>query len=105
MKYDSKKFSTWLTVKEGQLPGLTNLLTLAKSEILIIGAVVFELYEIQGWITPLQRKTGDIDLSVGLVESDDDYNAAKSILIENKYSVDDLYPYRYHSPKKIPGGY
>lgn len=106
MKYDVNKLKSWLPQKEAQLPGLTSLLTNSKADILIIGAAVFELYELQGWLPPFKRKTGDIDLSVGLInDDDDDYQAAKQILLDHKYKLDEEHPYRYHSPKKIPGGY
>lgn len=105
MKFDVNKLKTWMPTREQQLPGITTLLTNSKAEILIIGAAVFEFYEMQDWIAPLKRKTGDIDLSVGLFESDADYKSAKAVLESNKYTVDEYHPYRYHSPKKIPGGY
>lgn len=105
MKFDSGKLKPWLPQKESQLPGLKSLLTESNADILIIGAAVFELYELLGWLPPLKRKTGDIDLSVGLVEDDKDYQAAKKILIDQKYQADEQLPYRYHAPKKIPGGY
>lgn len=105
MKFDENKLKPWLPRKELQLPGLTKLLTNSKAEILIIGAAVFEFYEMQGWTVPLKRKTGDIDLSIGLLESDSDYRIAIEILESEKYKVDEYHPYRYHSPKKVPGGY
>jgi hypothetical protein len=105
MKFDVNKLKTWMPTREQQLPGITKLLANSKAEILIIGAAVFEFYEMQDWIVPLRRKTGDIDISVGLLESDADYKSAKAILDSNKYKVDAYHPYRYHSPKKTPGGY
>jgi hypothetical protein len=105
MNFDPEKLRTWMQSKELYLPGIAALLTQSKAEILIIGAAVFELYEMQGWITPLKRRTSDIDLSIGLLEGDDDYTAAKATLATQNYRLDDTHPYRYHSPRKIPGGY
>jgi hypothetical protein len=42
--------------KAAFLPGLSALFLKTKSDILNIGASVFELYEIQGWIVPFKRK-------------------------------------------------
>lgn len=105
MKYNATKLKSWVREKEAFLPGLSKLFSDAESNILIIGASVFELYEIQGWIIPFKRKTGDIDLSIGIIGDDSLYSASKSILISLNYKVDQQHPYRYHPPRMIPGGY
>lgn len=105
MNYSYEKVKNWMTSKDYCLPGVSNLTQEIGSEVLIIGAAVFELYELQGWITKLQRKTGDIDLSVGLVGDDSTYNNGKAFLAKMNYKVDEVHPYRFHPAKKIPGGY
>ncbi len=105
MKFDAAKLKNWVAGKEVYLPGLGELFSKTKSDILIIGASVFELYEIQGWIVPFKRKTGDIDLSIGIISDDSLYAEGKDILLSLKYTVDGHHPYRYHPPKMHPGGY
>jgi predicted nucleotidyltransferase len=105
MKFEVSKLNNWQLAKEGQLPGLTELFNNIASKILIIGAAVFELYELQGWMPPLKRKTGDIDLSVGIVGTDSNYQFAKTVLLKHKYQQDEHFPYRFHPAQKILGGY
>lgn len=96
----------WTQSKEHFLPGLHELFGgPTASNILIIGASVFELFNIQDWTPDLKRQTGDIDLSVGLISDDSLYVAAKNVLLAQNYKVDPLHPYRYHPKKRIPGGY
>lgn len=87
------------------LPGVSKLSEEIGTELLVIGAAVFELYELQGWITKLQRKTGDLDLSIGLVGDDFAYKKGKAFLMKQDYSIDTVHPYRFHPKKKIPGGF
>lgn len=105
MNYEKSKLKGWLQTKEPSLPGITDLLSQAKSEILIIGAAVFELYEIQKWIPPFKRKTGDIDLSIGILTDNSLYEEKKSLLVSLQYAQDRSHPYRFHPPRAIPGGY
>lgn len=105
MNYDYSKVKNWLSSKDYYLPGISDITQLAGGEILIIGAAVFELYELQGWIKKLQRKTGDIDLSVGLISNDSAYKEVKKILTIKNYKQDKIHPYRFHPEKIIPGGY
>ncbi len=105
MKFDVNKLSSWTDSKELYLPGMKQLFKQSKSDILIVGAAVFELYELQGWIPGLKRKTGDIDLSVGVFSNSSFYDSVKAHLLSLGYKVDDYHPYRYHPAKKIPGGY
>lgn len=105
MKFDKKKLQNWAATKESSLPGLAQLFAQSASNILVIGASVFELYHLQGWIPPLKRKTGDIDLSIGIIGNDSLYQAGKEILLSLQYTVDEVHPYRYHPFKKLPGGY
>lgn len=105
MNYNYGKVKTWMASKNNYLPGFSHLTKKIGAEVLVIGAAVFELYELQGWITKLQRKTGDIDLSVGLISDDSAYNRGKAFLTKMNYRVDDIHPYRFHPEKKIPGGY
>lgn len=87
------------------MPGLSILFSKSKSDILIISAAVFELYQIQGWTPPFKRKTGDIDLSIGIKSDASLYESGKNILIGLSYTVDKHHPYRFHPPKRLLGGY
>ncbi|MBI2604782.1 MAG: hypothetical protein HYW49_01755 [Deltaproteobacteria bacterium] len=66
MQADTEKASKWLIDSTVALPALDSILSQAKSEVLIIGAGVFSIYQEQDWIPQFKRKTGDLDLSVGL---------------------------------------
>jgi hypothetical protein len=105
VNYDYEKVKNWLKSKDHYLPGISDLSTATRGEVVIIGAAVFELYERQGWITKLLRTTGDIDLSVGLINDDLAYSKAKGFLINRNYSQDPTHPYRFHPERKIVGGY
>jgi predicted nucleotidyltransferase len=106
MEFDVLEMQGWVQSKEYFLPGLSELFGKSNSaQILIIGASVFELYNIQGWIPKLNRQTGDIDLSVGVIGDDSLYVHAKNILLSHNYSQDQIHPYRFHPLKKVPGGY
>lgn len=105
MNYNDDKVKKWMSSKDYYLPGISKLSEEIKTELLVIGAAVFELYELQGWITKLHRKTGDIDLSIGLVGDDSAYKRGKILLIKLGYNIDSVHPYRFHPKKKIPGGF
>lgn len=103
MKYDVAKAQLWLKQAEGYLPGFSQLLQTAKSPILIVGASVCEIYQFQEWIPPFRRRTGDVDLSVGLTSSGtEQHQSFKQQLIELGYKEDLTHPYRFHSPKAMP---
>lgn len=104
MKIDDTKFEGWLKSKEHFLPGLSGIVTETDSKLLIVGASVFELYALQGWMPQIKRQTGDFDLSVGIVGDDLFYNKAKKNLIDLDYKIDTEHPYRFHPAVKIPGG-
>ena len=104
MKIDQKKIQNWFKNVVLQLPKLDVILKKSLSEVLIIGAGVFEIYQELGWIPPFRRKTGDIDLSVGLAHGTSDYEILRNALLENGYTNNNHDPhYRYFSPKRIPG--
>ncbi len=105
MKYNQNLLSSWASSKENQLPGLSSLFKHSKIEIMIIGAAVFEFYEIQNWIPPFKRRTGDIDLSVGIIGNDSLYIKGKEILLSLNYTQDTDHRYRFHPNKRLPGGY
>ncbi len=104
MKYDKDKARKWMKGTDTFLPGLYQALLEVETETLLIGAGVFELYVSQGWVPALKRKTGDIDLSIGLAGDLKVYETLiKKIKEELKFNPDEKIPYRLHSPKKIPG--
>jgi hypothetical protein len=65
MDFDKKKAAAWLKNTSVGLPEIDIILSNATSDILIIGAAVFDIYVELGWTPPLRRKTGDLDLIVG----------------------------------------
>lgn len=84
-------------------PHFHSILEKISSEILIIGAGVFGLYEAQGWVPSLKRKTGDLDLSVSLISGMSDYETLREELLKYNYTQEETEPpYRYFSPKRIP---
>ena len=102
MRFDLKQALKWLKDTATVLPGIDQVLKSAASKVLVIGAGVFDIYNLQGWIPPLKRKTGDLDLSVGLVSGQNDYDVLKESLLTHGYKNGTL-PYRYFSPQQIPG--
>lgn len=104
MKFDNDKVEAWINAVDQSLVGLKSTTQASKSPILLLGAGVLELYAELGWIAPLRRgKTGDLDLSVGLVASSSEYAEFVEAFKKLKYLPDNDHPYRWHSPKAIPG--
>ncbi|MBK7892116.1 MAG: hypothetical protein IPJ84_15135 [Bdellovibrionales bacterium] len=104
MKFDYNKAEAWINAVDQSLVGLKRTTQASKSPILLLGAGVLELYAELGWIAPLRRgKTGDLDLSVGLVASSSEYAEFVEAFKKLKYRPDNDHPYRWHSPKAIPG--
>lgn len=104
MKMSQNGIKKWLTHVTLQLPALDAILSAGSADTLMIGAGVFEIYQELGWIPDFSRKTGDLDLSVGLVSGAMDYVAIRDALVANGYKNKDSAPkYRYFSPKPIPG--
>ncbi|MGK5085621.1 hypothetical protein WDW37_20215 [Bdellovibrionota bacterium FG-1] len=105
MKIDQGKIQKWLTHMTVQLPALDIVLRSASVDTLMIGAGVFEIYQELEWLPKFSRKTGDLDLSVGLVSGAHDYTSIRDALIANGYNHQETGPkYRYFSPTPIPGG-
>jgi|GEM_PF-4092128 len=102
MNFNRDLAADWLSSASAALPNLQNILSKAKSEVLIVGAGVFDIYHGQGWMPTLRRKTGDLDISVGLISGASDYNVLKEELLKNGY-VNSEKKYRFHSPKKLMG--
>lgn len=106
MKFDQGVAIGWLKSVETYLPGFNEALNETNSEILLIGAAVLQNYAIQGWIPPLRRSTGDLDISVGLYTAvDEAYQIIKSKLLDSGFKQDSTHSYRLHSPVKIVSGY
>lgn len=105
MKYDQKEGRAWLKGVSAALPHFESILKAATSNLLVIGAGVFDIYASQNWTPPLRRTTGDLDLSVGLLTGATDYSSLKKALLSFKYTISDSHmPYRFYSPSKIAGG-
>ncbi len=104
MKFESDKVEAWINAVDQSLVGLKSTTQASKSPILLLGAGVLELYAELGWIAPLRRgKTGDLDLSVGLVASSSEYVTFVEAFKNLSYRQDKDHPYRWHSPNPIPG--
>lgn len=105
MDFDSKKAQIWLDYIAGALPNLWNILSSADSNLLLIGASAFDIYVSQNWCPALRRKTGDVDISVGLVSGDTDYLKIKKLLLTSGYKINSLeIPYRFYPARQNPGG-
>ena len=72
---------------------------------MVIGAGVFDIYLGQGWIPEFKRKTGDLDLSIGLLNDSSDYKTVREALLGFSYTQPDTeLKYRFFPPQKaIPG--
>ncbi len=104
MKVDSDKAKLWLSEVGSLLPEFSKIVSNLQSPTLLIGASVMEFYALQGWIPPLSRKTGDVDLSVGIVSKTGvEYQHVKNLLLNLGYKSDPRMPYRFFPSSKIPG--
>lgn len=104
MNFDAAIATKWLDQAAIGLPGLPQILHKTTSEVLIIGAGVFDIYFTQGWIPAFKRKTGDLDLSVGIFSGESDYEVMKTAILAEGYTNSDQVSYRFFSPKQILGG-
>lgn len=104
MKLDSLKIQNWLIEKDLSLPNISTILKTPRTDVLVVGATVFDIYFLQGWIPENKRQTSDFDLSIGLIGDDSFYEEAKKLLEQNGYYLDKEHPYRYHPAKKYPHG-
>jgi hypothetical protein len=105
LKTSKGKTDNWFKQMAGILPGFESLVSNLTSPTLVVGAAVLEFYAIQEWIAPLSRKTGDLDLSVGIrAVSGLEYLAFKKKLLTQGYeNKDRAMPYRFWHTSKIPG--
>lgn len=104
MKFDVNVAEAWIDSVDMSLVGLKNSAKNSRSPILLLGAGVLELYAELDWINPLRRgKTGDLDLSVGLLASSSEYVNFVEAFKNLNYRKDKDHPYRWHSPNPIPG--
>ncbi len=105
MEFDKSKAQNWLDYVSGALPGLWDILSSANSNLLLIGASAIDIYVSQNWCPALRRKTGDVDISVGLVSGDTDYLKIKNSLIALGYKINSPeIPYRFYPERQNPGG-
>ena len=104
MKDQEEKLKAWLASVELMLPGLTEAVSACPSEVMVIGASMMTVYSALGWISPLKRSTGDLDLSVTLLHGGVDYHEVQKVLIEKGYQIRPPHGYRYHSPRLTPNG-
>lgn len=101
MNYSNVQGQQWLAQVETYLPAFRSILENTPSPILVVGASVCDIFQLQGWIPVFRRRTGDVDLSVGLNSNNaDDHQWAKQQLLNHGYRVDTNHPYRFHSPRE-----
>lgn len=98
MKTEPKKLQNWMRATDHGLPGLSPMFEISDAPILVIGASVFSIYSDLGWMPPLKRMTGDIDLSVTIGSDGFHYERLKNHLTARGYINDPKHGYRYHSP-------
>lgn len=104
MKFDKAKAQDWLRGATASLPKIDEIIKKSPSNTLVIGAGVFDIYSGQGWTPEFKRKTGDLDLSIGLVNDTAGYEIARDALLEAGYQQTDRErQYRFYPQIKIPG--
>jgi hypothetical protein len=105
MKFDSAVAKSWLKNVAVFLPHIDRVIRETGADTLVIGAGVFDIYHAQGWVPEFKRKTGDLDLSIGLVQDTAAYEKACLGLIGAGYIQHDAERrYRFFPNKKNPGG-
>lgn len=92
MKYDSDKIKRWQLTIETALPSLFSIVSTARGRGMIFGAAVLQIYHDLGWISRA-RSTGDLDLSIGLLSSVDEYEVNRKKFLNAGYVASD--PERY----------
>jgi hypothetical protein len=98
MKYDSEKLKNWERTIEYALPSMFSIVSAAQGRGLIFGAAVLQIYYDLGWINRA-RSTGDLDLSIGLMSSADEYNKIRKNFLDAGYlSLDPDRYFRLVSP-------
>ena len=104
MHFEKAKAQSWLLGATASLPKIDVIIKGSPANTLVIGAGVFDIYYGQGWIPAFKRKTGDLDLSIGLVNDTSGYEVARDALLESGYrQTDQERQYRFYPPIKIPG--
>ena len=105
MQIDSEKADKWLTNLEASMPNLAEIILSADNNVLIIGKAVFYLYHDLDLIPSPKTATGDIDISIGISNDLSDYDDIRAQFIASGYTLDTdpHYPFRIHSPRKLPG--
>jgi hypothetical protein len=72
---------------------LDDILASYHHDVLVIGAVVLQFYKAQGWIQ-IARRTGDVDLSIGVTATANDYLRIRQSIMGAGYSQDPEKDYR-----------
>lgn len=104
MKLDISVIEKWEDDIEFCLPGLLGAIKEQKSTTFLIGACIFEIYLMQGWLKKFSRRTGDADFTIEYYGDPQEYRNVCSKLLALGYRRDGIHPYRYH-PQKISGTY
>ena len=100
----SEQINKWLSDISLALPMLFETLKTQKSESVIIGATLLELYPFFGLPIKATRVTGDLDLSINANVSTTTYKNIRKALLKFGYTIEEPDKiFRLYSPTKVPG--
>jgi hypothetical protein len=100
LRLEVPKIAAWKKTIDASLPHLLDEAGRTRGRGLIIGATVLSVYHDHRWITKA-RSTGDLDISIGLVSTVEEYSTLRDKLIALGYRVaDSQHSYRLYSPVK-----
>ncbi len=101
MHLSKKQCTNWRETIDQALPDLLRITAESPGQSLVIGASVLHVYYEAGWIARA-RSTGDVDLSIGLVASKNEYESVRSRLVDAGYKPSDPdRHYRLFSPARL----
>jgi len=104
MRLEKVIIEKWKKDIEFCLPGLLAAIEKQKSKTFLIGACIFDVYQMQGWLKKFSRRTGDADFTIEYFGNPFEYQTVCNDLLKQRYKRDDIHPYRYH-PQKVNGAY
>jgi len=104
MKLEKVVIEQWIKDLEFCLPGLLGAIKKQKSHTFLIGASIFDIFQMQGWLKKFSRRTGDADFTIEYLGNPSEYLDVCNELLRLGYRKDEIHPYRYY-PQKIGGMY
>lgn len=100
MQFDKAKLGSWIETIDESLPRLFEVVSAARGRGLVLGASVLQIYRDQGWLHRA-RATGDLDLSIGVITSTQEYDDLRAKLLALGYLASDAERhFRLFSPVK-----